>query len=116
MFDSINKTFGCCGKFLVAATKILFVVPHFVTITKPFFPCVEVFQSMVYFFSDQYLLCFKVASWPCCTIKIGQPLLSFHHFHFARTRKTQSVIKAKLTKILSQGSVINPFSLQYTFT
>jgi len=27
------------AKFLVAATKILFVVPNFVAVTKPFFPC-----------------------------------------------------------------------------
>jgi len=26
------------AKFLVAATKILFVVPNFVAVTKPFFP------------------------------------------------------------------------------
>jgi len=37
MFGSINKTFGCCGKIFVAATKILFVVPNFVALTKPFF-------------------------------------------------------------------------------
>ena len=37
MFSSINKTLGCCGKILVAATKILFVVPNFVAVTKPFF-------------------------------------------------------------------------------
>jgi len=34
---SINKTFGCCGKILVAATKLLFVVPNFVPVTKLFF-------------------------------------------------------------------------------
>jgi len=27
------------AKFLVAATKILSVVPNFVAVTKPFFPC-----------------------------------------------------------------------------
>jgi len=27
------------AKFLVAATKILFVVPNFVAVPKPFFPC-----------------------------------------------------------------------------
>jgi len=27
------------AKFLVAATKILFVVPYFVAVRKPFFPC-----------------------------------------------------------------------------
>ena len=37
MFGSINKTFGCCGKFLVAATKILFVVPNFVAVKKNIF-------------------------------------------------------------------------------
>jgi len=40
MFSSINKTFGCCSKFLVAATKKkiqVFVVPYFVAVTKPFF-------------------------------------------------------------------------------
>jgi len=40
MFSSVNKTFGCCSKILVAATKNLFVVPNFVAVTKPFFPCV----------------------------------------------------------------------------
>jgi len=39
MFGPINKTFGCCGKILVAATIILFFVPNFVPVTKPFFPC-----------------------------------------------------------------------------
>ena len=38
MFRSINKTFGCSAKVLVAATKNLFVVPDFVAVTKPFFP------------------------------------------------------------------------------
>jgi len=37
MFGSINKTIDCCGKILVAATKILFVVPNVVAVTKPFF-------------------------------------------------------------------------------
>jgi len=37
MFGSINKTFGCCGKIWVAATKNLFVVPNFAGVTKPFF-------------------------------------------------------------------------------
>jgi len=35
MFSSINKTFGCCSKILVAA--ILLVVPNFVAAPKPFF-------------------------------------------------------------------------------
>ena len=40
MFSSVNKTFGCCSKtFGIAATKVLFVVPNFVTVTKPFFHC-----------------------------------------------------------------------------
>jgi len=34
MFGSINKTFGCCGKIF---GYILFVVPNFVAVTKPFF-------------------------------------------------------------------------------
>ena len=37
MFNSINKTCGCCSKFLVAGTKMLFVVPNFAAVTKPFF-------------------------------------------------------------------------------
>jgi len=38
-FSSVNKTFGCYSKILVATTKILFVVHNFVAVTKPFFPC-----------------------------------------------------------------------------
>jgi len=38
MFSSVNKTFGWTAKFLVAATKNLFVVPNFVAVPKPFFP------------------------------------------------------------------------------
>jgi len=30
------------AKFLVAATKILSIVPYFVAVTKPFFPCTSV--------------------------------------------------------------------------
>jgi len=41
MFGSINKTFGCCGKILVAATKISFVVSNFAAVTKPFFSVKE---------------------------------------------------------------------------
>jgi len=37
MFSSVNKTFGCCSEILVAATKILSVVPNFVAVTKSFF-------------------------------------------------------------------------------
>jgi len=33
------------AKFLVAATKILFVVPNFVAVTKPFFPRNYIFSS-----------------------------------------------------------------------
>jgi len=33
------------AKFLVAATKILFAVPNFVAITKPFFPCTPIHES-----------------------------------------------------------------------
>jgi len=40
MFGSINKKrLVAAAKFLVAATKILFFVPNFVAVTKPFFPC-----------------------------------------------------------------------------
>jgi len=38
MFGSINKTFGCCGKIMVAATKTLLVVPNFFAVTNHFFP------------------------------------------------------------------------------
>jgi len=31
------------AKFLVEATKISFVVPNFVAVTKPFFPCIYSF-------------------------------------------------------------------------
>ena len=37
MFDSINKTFGCCGKIFGYSEKKLFVVPNFVAVTKLFF-------------------------------------------------------------------------------
>jgi len=33
MFGSMNETFGCC----LGASKILFVFPYFVAVTKPFF-------------------------------------------------------------------------------
>jgi len=36
MFGSINKNLVAAAKFLVAATKKLFVVPNFVPVTKPF--------------------------------------------------------------------------------
>jgi len=39
MFSSVNKCLLAAAKFLVAATKILFVVPNFVAVTKRFFPC-----------------------------------------------------------------------------
>jgi len=39
MFGSINKTFGCCGKVFGCSNKFFFVVPNFVAVTKPFFPC-----------------------------------------------------------------------------
>ena len=38
MFGSINKRLVAAAKFFVAATKILFVVPNFVAVAKPFFP------------------------------------------------------------------------------
>jgi len=41
LFSSINKKFAA-AKFSVAATKQLFVVPNFVAVTKPFFPCIRV--------------------------------------------------------------------------
>jgi len=37
MFGSINKTLVAAAKFLIAATKNLFVSPNFVAVTKPFF-------------------------------------------------------------------------------
>jgi len=39
MFSSVNKTFGCCSKIFGSSNKTLFVVPTFVAVTKPFFPC-----------------------------------------------------------------------------
>jgi len=45
-------------KFLVAATKILFVVPNFVAVTKPFFPCRQ--HSKAYL-DEQSGLCVLVA-------------------------------------------------------
>jgi len=39
MFSSIKKRFVAAAKFLVEATKNSFVVPNFVAVTKPFFPC-----------------------------------------------------------------------------
>jgi len=38
MFSSINKMFGCGSKIFGYSDKILFVVPNFVAVTKPFFP------------------------------------------------------------------------------
>jgi len=37
MYSSINKTLVAAAKFLVAATKNLFLVPDLVAVTKPFF-------------------------------------------------------------------------------
>jgi len=37
MLSSVNKRLVAADKFLVAATKNLFVVPYFVAVTKPFF-------------------------------------------------------------------------------
>jgi len=34
-----TKRLVAAAKFLVAAATILFVVPNFVAVTKPFFPC-----------------------------------------------------------------------------
>jgi len=34
-----TKRLVAAAELLVAATKILFVVPSFVAVTKPFFPC-----------------------------------------------------------------------------
>ena len=34
-----TKRLVATANFLVAATKILSVVPNFVAVTKPFFPC-----------------------------------------------------------------------------
>jgi len=39
MIGSIKKRLVAAAKFLVAATKILFVVPKFVAVTKSCFPC-----------------------------------------------------------------------------
>jgi len=39
MFSSVNKRLVAAAEFLVAATKILSVVPNFVAVTKAFFPC-----------------------------------------------------------------------------
>jgi len=36
-FWLLHQNFGCSSKILVAATKNLFVVSNFVTVTKPFF-------------------------------------------------------------------------------
>jgi len=46
MFSSINITFGCCGKILVAAAKFWLQQQKIVAVTKPFFhvqlngPCI----------------------------------------------------------------------------
>jgi len=39
MFSSINKTFGLWSKIFGYSNKKIFVVPNFVAVTKPFFPC-----------------------------------------------------------------------------
>ena len=41
MIDPSTKRWVAAAKFLVAATKILFVVPNFVAGTKPFFSVCE---------------------------------------------------------------------------
>jgi len=41
-----TKPLVAVAKFLVAATKILCVVPDFVAVTKPFFPCIVREQTM----------------------------------------------------------------------
>jgi len=45
MFSSIKKRLVAAAKFLLAATKILFVVPNFVAVTKPFFFRVQCFHA-----------------------------------------------------------------------
>jgi len=55
MFSSINKTFGCCSKILVAATKQLFVVPNFVAVTKPFFSVLSRTAFYTTLFNDNTL-------------------------------------------------------------
>ena len=39
-----TKCLVAAGKFLVVATKLLFVVSNFVAVTKLFFPCLSWFQ------------------------------------------------------------------------
>ena len=39
IFSSINKMLGCCSKIFGCSNKKIFVVPYFVAVTKPFFPC-----------------------------------------------------------------------------
>jgi len=58
MFSYINKTFGCRSKFLVATTKTLFVVPNFVAVTKPFFPCVLINTRLKFTTLSNLLLIF----------------------------------------------------------
>ena len=55
MFSSINKTFGCRSKILVAATKKLFVVPNFVAVTKQFFFVYAVTELLYSFFTSLML-------------------------------------------------------------
>jgi len=63
----LSKTrLAAAAKFLVAATKNLFVVPNFVAVTKPFFPCLASVLSG-YFFQTPVTRAFR-------TVPVGSGL------------------------------------------
>jgi len=51
-----TKRLVAAAKFWVAATKSLFVVPNFVAVTKPFFPCALETRRGTYVFAIHALL------------------------------------------------------------
>jgi len=60
-FVTTTKRLVAAAKFLVASTKILFVVPNFVAVTKPYFPCrVSFFWQKIQGFCDLNRLCMVI--------------------------------------------------------
>jgi len=61
-----TKRLIAAAKSLVAATKNLFVVPYFVTATKPFFPCSDAVRKQKNLFLRIFLVqyCKKIEIYP----------------------------------------------------
>jgi len=84
MFSSINKTFGCYSKNFGCSNKKKFVVPNFVVVTKPFFPCTNLtipvpkisdYESLFYFFFPFFSI-FNV-KFVCYSLKLIRPLKKY---------------------------------------